>query len=139
MTRSSIVLSLGLLLCGVACGSPAATAPDPVTAATQKLQGSWRVESFTPESPLEAPLQGLLNAQLGSLTVAFQGAQFSATGPGVTMTGHYKVWTAALDQLSGTLYDSTGVGYRIAGQFDGTGFAFRSFDAPWKGQGRLVR
>jgi hypothetical protein len=73
------------------------------------------------------------------LSVTFQGAQFSATGPGVTITGHYKIWSAVMDQFSGTLYDSTGVGYRIAGQFDAEGLGFRSFDAPWKGQGRLVR
>lgn len=103
------------------------------------LQGSWRVESFTPDATLELPLHGLLQAQLGSLIVSFQGTQFSAAGPGLNTTGQFKVWSAANDQLSGTIYDASGVGYRIAGQFEGSGFSFRSLDAPWKGQGRLVR
>lgn len=129
-------------LCVAGCGGSSAPAasPDAIATATQRLQGTWRVESFTPESPLEAPLQGLLNAQLGALTISFDGDQFSATGPGVTMTGQFKVWSATLDQLTGTIYDATGVAYRVAGQFVGANaFEFRSFDNPWKGQGRLVR
>ena len=132
----ALFLAQPLAGCG---GNRAANGPDPVTTATERLQGVWRVESFTPDTPLDPPLQGLLNAQLGALTVTFQGAQFSANGPGVTMTGHFKVWSAAFDQLSGTLYDATGVGYRVSGQFEGSAFLFRSFDAPWKGQGKLVR
>jgi hypothetical protein len=31
------------------------------------------------------------------------------------------------------------VAYRVSGQFDGTLFRFRSYDAPWRGQGTLER
>lgn len=143
---TSLVRRLGLgfffsvALAPSACSpKPANSGTDPILAATQRLQGSWRIESFKPESPLEPPLQSLLDAQLGTLTISFSGNQFSAAGPGVNMNGTYKVWTAAIDQLSGTIYDATGVAYRVAGQFDGSAFQFRSFDNPWRGEGRLVR
>lgn len=121
------------------CAKKPAASADPVVGATDRLQGTWRVASFVPESALEAPLQSLLNAQLGAMTLSFTGAQFSASGPGLNVSGTYKVWNAAADQFSGTIYDSTGVAYRVAGQFQGPALDFRSYDAPWKGQGRLVR
>jgi hypothetical protein len=134
--RISGLLALGMT---VSCGQRSANSADEVQTATQRLQGAWKVASFAPESALEPPLQGLLNAQLGTLQVAFQGDQFSATGPGVNMTGSFKIWSAAFDQLSGTIYDATGVAYRVSGQFEGPAFLFRSYDSPWKGEGKLVR
>jgi hypothetical protein len=38
---------------------------DGIIVATQRLQGKWRVQTFVPEAQLEAPLQGLLAAELG--------------------------------------------------------------------------
>ena len=128
---SSIALS--------ACGGSQSAARDPVAEANQRLQGSWRVQSFTPEAMLEPPLQSLLNAQLGTLTVVFEGEAFAATGPGVTMNGRVQILSAEGDVLTGTLFDATGVGYRVAGQFQGSMFHFRSHDAPWRGTGVLQR
>lgn len=132
-----ITCSAAVLL--LSCAKKPAASSDTVAAATDRLQGNWRVEKFAPDSPLEPPLQSLLDAQLGAMTLAFTGSSFSASGPGLNIAGNYKVWSAGGDQFSGTIYDSGGVGYRVAGQFNGPALDFRSFDAPWQGQGRLVR
>jgi hypothetical protein len=55
----------------------------------QRLQGDWQLLEFHPSLALEAPLQGLLDAQLKSLTIAFRGGEFTATGPGVDTAGRY--------------------------------------------------
>jgi hypothetical protein len=107
--------------------------------ATQRLQGKWRVQTFVPEAQLEAPLQGLLAAELGQLTLTFTGSDYNAVGPGINVTGRFQLQTAEGELLSGSFIDSTGVAYRVSGQFDGQLFRFRSYDSPWRGQGTLER
>lgn len=140
MARPLSLLLLGALVASLpACTSPGKPAADPVASATARLQGAWRVETFVPETELELPLSGLLRAQLGQLAVTFEGNRFSATGPGVNTLGRFVVTEVVLNRISGTVYDSTGLGYRVVGDFDDRGLAFRSLDAPWKGRGRLIR
>jgi hypothetical protein len=133
------MLALAGLAFTAGCGPKSAASADSVASATQRLQGTWKVAAFTPESTLEPPLQGLLNAQLGTLAITFQGDSFSAAGPGINFTGNFKIWSATFYDLSGSVYDQTGVAYRVSGQFEGPDFLFRSYDSPWKGQGKLVR
>ena len=96
--------------------------------------------SFVPESPLEAPLQGLLNAELGQLIVTFTGNDYTAAGPAIHITGRIRLHTAANDLVSASLIDATGVAYRLSGRFDGTTlFRFHSYDSPWRGDGTLER
>lgn len=122
-----------------ACGSKQNSGSDGVVVATQRLQGKWVLKTFVPESQLEAPLQGLLNAELGHLTVTFAGADYTAVGPGINITGRVRIDSAENDLFSGAFIDATGVAYRVSGQFDGAIFRFRSYDAPWRGQGTLER
>lgn len=134
-----LLVSGALLAVAPACGGRGTGARDPVVQGSDRLQGNWKVQSFAPESPLDPPLQSLLNGQLGALTIQFSGETFSARGPSLEMVGRFKVWSFANNQLSGTIYDQTGVAYRVAGQFEGASFHFRSFDTPWRGQGTLQR
>lgn len=97
------------------------------------------MQTFVPEAQLEAPLQGLLNAELGQLTVTFTGTDYTAVGPGINIAGRYQLQSAANDLLSASFIDSSGVAYRVSGQFDGALFRFRSYDAPWRGTGTLER
>jgi hypothetical protein len=122
-----------------ACGSKQSAGPDGIAVATQRLQGRWQVKTFVPEAQLEAPLQGLLNAELGQMTVTFTGGDYTAVGPGINVSGRFQMQSAQGDLLSGSFYDSTGVAYRVSGQFDGAIFRFRSYDAPWRGEGTLER
>jgi hypothetical protein len=89
---------------------------------------------------MEAPLQGLLNAQMGTMIVTILGSEYRAEGTAINLSGRFQILSAEGELLSGTLYDSTGVPYRISGQFRDRGvFEFRSLDAPWRGTGALER
>jgi len=120
-------------------GSKPADGPGSVASAGQRLQGDWRVKTFVPESALEAPLQGLLSAQLGAMTVNFVGDQYHASGPGMDIHGRYELKTAGNDLFDGIVYDASNVGYRVTGQFQGRALEFRSYDSAWRGSGTLER
>jgi hypothetical protein len=105
--------------------------------ANQRLQGSWQLLGFQPSLELEAPLKGLLDAQLKTLTSNFNAGEF--TGPGVDTGGRYEISTASGDSLTGRVYDRAGAGYGISGQFVGNQFRFTSTDTPWAGSGVLER
>lgn len=122
-----------------ACGSGSSEANNPSSVANQRLQGSWRLLGFHPFLALEQPLQGLLDAQLKTLTITFSNGQFSASGPGVDTVGRYEISDASGDSLTGRVYDRAGAGYGITGQFVGMQFRFTSTDAPWAGTGELER
>jgi hypothetical protein len=131
-----LVLGASLAL---GCGSGSGQAVNPAQAANQRLEGSWQLLSFRPNLALEAPLQGLLDAQLKTLTINFGGGQFSASGPGVDSAGRYEITDASGDALTGRIYDRAGAGYGITGQFVGTQLQFTSTDVPWAGAGVLER
>ncbi|RYZ08677.1 MAG: hypothetical protein EOO73_07435 [Myxococcales bacterium] len=132
--------TLLLLLVATACGGgTSGQAQSPTSAAQQRLQGSWQLLQFQPSLLLEAPLQGLLDAQLRALTITFDAGSFTATGPGVDTGGRYEITTASGDSLGGRLYDRAGAGYGVTGQFVGTQFRFTSTDSPWTGSGILER
>lgn len=136
-TGSSLLL---LTLVATACGGgTSGQAQSPTSAAEQRLQGSWQLLGFQPSLQLEAPLQGLLDAQLRALTISFSAGSFTATGPGVETAGRFEITSASGDSLSGRLYDRAGAGYGITGQFVGTQLRFISTDSPWAGSGTLER
>lgn len=138
--------SLGLFVASVwlvaACGGgggSSAPAETPAAAAMQRLQGTWQLLGFQPSLELEAPLKGLLDAQLKTLSITFANGEFTAVGPGVDTGGRYEIITASGDSLTGRVYDRAGAGYGISGQFVGNQFRFTSTDTPWAGSGVLER
>ena len=120
----------------MSCGA-AGGAANTVAVANQRLAGSWRLQSFAPEVPLDLPLQAVLTAELGQLVVTFGSGQFTAVGPGVNFTGRYEVKTAEGEQLYAILYDQDGVGYHFTAQFSGNLLQFHIDDKPWAGVGAL--
>lgn len=136
MRSTMLVMSLVATACG---GGTSSQAQTPTSAAQQRLQGNWQLLQFQPNLKMEAPLQGLLDAQLRALTITFDAGTFTATGPGVETVGRYEITTASGDSLGGRLYDRAGAGYGITGQFVGTQFRFTSTDSPWAGSGILER
>jgi hypothetical protein len=126
----------------VACGGgggQASQATNPAAAASQRLQGDWHLVGFAPSLELEPPLKSLLDAQLQTLSINFSNGQFAATGPGVDTGGRYEIIDASGSSLTGRVYDRSGVGYGISGQFVGNQFRFTSTDSPWAGSGVLER
>jgi hypothetical protein len=132
-----------LLLIGLstsACGGESKTPPQSAAGvANQRLQGNWRLLSFTPSLALEEPLRGFVEAQLKTLTISFANGEFTATGPGVNTSGRIEISQAEGDSLTGRVYDRAGAGYGVAGQFIGQQFRFVSQDPPWGGNGVLER
>lgn len=140
MSRRAVLGSLLAASLLLACGGSSSSAPsDPSAVANQRLQGSWQLLGFQPSLELEAPLKGLLDAQLKTLTINFNSGEFTATGPGVDTGGRYEISSASGDSLSGRVYDRAGAGYGISGQFVGSQFRFTSTDTPWAGSGVLER
>ncbi len=137
--RYFCLIAAAALLTLPSCGSKQSQGANTVLVANQRLQGKWRLQTFTPEATLEAPLQGLLAAELGQLLVTFTGSDYTAVGPGINLSGRFTIQSAQNDILNGTFYDQTGVGYRISGQFDGKLFRFHAYDSPWRGSGVLER
>jgi hypothetical protein len=121
------------------CGGSSSPAVTPTVAASQRLQGNWRLVVFQPSLALEEPLKGLLDAQLQTLAISFSNGEFTANGPSVSTSGRYEVTSAEGDSLTGRVYDRAGAGYGITGQFVGTQFRFTSTDSPWTGAGVLER
>lgn len=139
LRKSLIAVCLGWLAALPGCGSSQSSGRDQLVVVSQRLSGTWRVQTFTPEQQLEIPLQSLLNAELGQLVITFNNGGYTARGPGIDLTGRFQLTGGGGDLLEGIFYDSTGVGYRISGQFDGPVLRFRSYDAPWRGTGTMVR
>ncbi|HEY4104100.1 MAG TPA: hypothetical protein VGM44_09420 [Polyangiaceae bacterium] len=123
----------GLVACSAASGTPSSS----VAVANQRLTGSWRLQSFAPEVPLDLPLQAVLSAELGQMVVTFNQSQFSAVGPGINFNGRYTVSSANGEQLQVILYDPQGVGYHFSAQFAGNLLHFHIDDKPWAGVGAL--
>jgi hypothetical protein len=122
-----------------ACASKEQPPPSPAAETVRNLGGNWKLVSFAPEKPLEQPYQGLLDAQLKSLTVSFRGDQYFAAGPGINLQGRYQVTTAIGDTFQATLFDPEGVAYPVAGRFRGAELDFQSQNERWRGTGVLRR
>jgi len=137
--RGLVVAALLAVAGTIACASKPAPPPNPTAQTVRKLDGQWRLVSFSPEKPLEQPFQGLLDAQLKALTVSFRGDQYFAAGPGVNLQGRYQVTSAVGETFEATLFDPDGVAYPIAGRFRGTELDFQSQNERWRGSGVLAR
>lgn len=137
--RRVVFALVSSLVLAAACGGSQAPV-DASAAASQRLQGNWRLLSFQPSLAVEEPLKGLLDAQLKTLVVHFSATgEFTATGPSVNTSGRYQITGAQGDALSGRVYDRAGASYGISGQFIGSQFRFTSEDSPWAGTGVLER
>jgi hypothetical protein len=104
-----------------------------------QLQGDWLLTSYRPNVPLEAPLQGLLQVQLGQLRVHIEGERIIATGPFVQVTRTYRVEEAFDQTATLVVAEPTGVSVRVWIERQGNVLTFRPLDAPWNGEGTLLR
>jgi hypothetical protein len=145
-TKAVLVKVVLVVTCGAAlsaCGGsrmPAAdAAAQQVAAATSRLQGTWTLVQFQPETGLEPMMAQLLAVQIGRLTVRFDANQAYFTGVGVNAQRAYRVDAAQADQLHLTLLEDTGATYQIVGAFSSNVLQFRSDTDPWRGRGTLQR
>ncbi len=138
-----VILAAALALAPVACGGsrqqPEDAGAASRAAANQRLVGTWLLASFQPEQRLEPMFALLLQAQIGKLTVRFDGKQMIVDGTGLSTTRRYTITQAYQDQLSLTSYDEDGIGTNVRGQLRGTTLEFESLTSPWRGHGTLQR
>ncbi|HET9930394.1 MAG TPA: hypothetical protein VFQ35_06900, partial [Polyangiaceae bacterium] len=88
------LLAFALTACSagvVGCGSNQSQGRDQLVVVSERLGGSWRVQTFTPEQQLELPLQSLLNAELGQLIITFGNGGYTAKGPGIDIAGRFQL------------------------------------------------
>lgn len=138
-----LILALALAVAPIACGGshqgPQDAAAQSRAAANQRLVGTWLLTAFTPEQSLEPMFQALLGAQIGHLTVHFDGSQMVVTGTGLSTTRRYTITQAYENNVSLTTYDAEGVSYNVRGEFVGNQLQFESMTSPWRGRGTLQR
>lgn len=140
MTRLFAALVPVLVACPIACGGSSPMSPEAAVAhAGDRLRGSWVLAEYRSEEQLEPILASLLAAQIGRLTVVFDGENISAQGVGVTAQRRYTIDNASADQFTATVVDPTGLKYGVTGNFQGPDLFFTSQTAPWRGTGRLRR
>ncbi len=107
--------------------------------ANVRLQGAWLLLDFTPTQAPEPMLGALLAAQLGTMTIDFDGTQMHAVGTGVQTTRRYRVMSAHFARLEVRTFDDMGVSYDAVGEFRANELWFESRTSPWHGRGVLRR
>jgi hypothetical protein len=136
--RSIVLLSAVLAFAALpSCSASSRSTADP-SQIVMRLQGDWLLTSYRPNVPLEAPLQGLLQAQLGQLRVRVEGDRISATGPFVQVSRTYRVQEAFDQTATLVVSEPTGVSIRVWIERQGNVLTFRPLDAPWNGEGTLL-
>jgi hypothetical protein len=106
---------------------------------SQRLRGTWLMQSYRPNVALEAPLQGLLNFQLGQMRVTIDNAQLTAEGPGLRVVRTYRIQEVVDETATVVVSEPSGVAVRVWIEFRDNLLTFRPLDAPWSGEGTLKR
>jgi len=140
-----LVTSLVAVLLGSGCGASSSANSGPNASvqaardATTRLEGTWTLVEFQPDTALEPMLASFLAAQLGTLLVTFHQGVMSLEGPGVSTERNVRVSSAVADGFSLIITDPTNVEYRVDGAFHDAELNFTSLSDPWRGHGRLRR
>jgi hypothetical protein len=139
------ILAAALALGGAGCGpSRSANVPDAAALAAAsadvRLRGTWRLQTFRPETPLEPMLQAFVQFQTQNLVVRFDGRRFVAESPGVHVDRTYQIHDAYGDRFKLTSFDAQGVPYDTNCTFvrDDV-LEINSWTEPWRGVGTIVK
>src|SRR5262249_39835363 len=142
LARFAAAIGLALAMLSASCTpkrEPRDASEEARAQAARRLMGRWVLISYQPELALEPMFQALLQAQLGSTLVAFDGQQMVGTGTGVSVVRRYKLTQAWGDRVTVVTYDDKGVAYDADGEFRGNDLYFISHTIPWRGRGILRR
>lgn len=128
-----------------ACGSAneGPRTPDEIAIANRnadvRLQGSWRIGSFTPDEPLGPTLDAMLAYHKGVMVVYFANGRIHADSPGITFDRRYEVRNADGERFQLLAYDDTGTPQLSYCSFEPDGSVRIWMTSPWKGVGTLIR
>jgi hypothetical protein len=144
--RLRLAALLALALLGPACGpsgpavSPAEQSARAVAGIDVRIRGPWTLQSFTPVTPLEPMLKGLVDIQLGRLVVRFDGRRMVADSLGMHVDRAYQISEVLGDQFKLTSFDAQGVPYDCICTFrDANTIDVSSASPPWRGQALVTR
>ncbi len=116
-----------------------------IASVNQRLQGSWRLNGYTPDVPLEPMLAMWLAGAQRSLVVRFDGGSLQADAPGQAFAFHYDrpftVSNVAGNNFTLTTVTPSGDALVSYCQLDpqNQGLQFHSQTEPFRGSGVLVR
>jgi hypothetical protein len=88
---------------------------------------------------MEAPIQAMMAAELGQLRVSLDASQLTATGPGLQVTRGYRIVEVVDQSATLVVTEPTGVSMRVWIDIHNDTLTFRPLDAPWNGEGKLLR
>ena len=143
MHRRAFLPCVPCLLWLAACGGTTTEPQDPTLRELQnaqvRIEGTWRLVSFEPETPLGAPFDSLVRDQIGKLDLELAAGTLTATGAGFQATRRYEVTQATGDAAQAAVMDDMGVRYEFDLFFQNNDLRFVSKTSPWRGQGTLQR
>ena len=142
--RSSLLFVLAALFtASLGCAGKPIPPADPnavaVADADARLRGSWTLQSFRPDVPLEPMLQAMLDFQYGRLNAVFDGKRMIADSVGIHVERAYQITEAKGDEFKITAFDDHGVPYEAACTFAEGKLQVRATSEPWRGYGILTR
>jgi hypothetical protein len=133
-----LVAATGVAACGPPAGGSIRDGRDQGKSA-EALKGTWVLAEFEPEVEFEPMLVSLLEAQIGTLLLTFDGQTMTAKGPGIDVTRSYEVVQSLFERVDIVIFGDDGTTYEIIGRFIGDDLQFESRSTPWTGKGRLTR
>jgi hypothetical protein len=104
-----------------------------------RLQGSWKIGSFTPDAPLGVTLDAMLAYHKQIMVVHFENGRIRADSPGINFDRRYEVRNADGERFQLVAYDDTGTPQLSYCSFEADGTLRIWMTSPWKGVGTLVR
>jgi hypothetical protein len=142
--RSSLLFLLTALFttslgCAGAAPPPADLTARAVADADARLRGSWTLQSFRPDVPLEPMLQAMLDFQYGRLTATFDGKRMVADSVGIHVDRAYQISEPKGDEFKMTSFDDHGVPYEAICTFAEGKLQVHSTTDPWRGYALLTR
>ena len=142
--RSSLLFVLAALsTASLGCAGkpipPADLTAAAVADADARLRGSWTLQSFRPDVPLEPMLQAMLDFQYGRLNAVFDGKRIIADSVGIHVERTYQISEAKGDEFKITAFDDHGVPYEAVCLFAEGKLQVHATTDPWRGYALLTR
>jgi hypothetical protein len=146
MGRRAALLFLAGAAALAGCGGASGAGPVDATAADnraadQRLQGSWKILDFRPETPLDPVMASMLAFYQPTMVVQVGGGRIRAltTAPGVHFDRRYEVRDALGDRFQLVVWDDAGIAQTSYCAFQPEGTLRCRTTTPWRGDALLAR
>jgi hypothetical protein len=141
--RRAFILSIAATLAGACGASQGGASNDDANADNRaidaRLQGAWKIGSFTPSEPLGPVLDNMLAFHERVMVIHFEGGRIRADSPGIFFDRRYTVVNATGERFQIIAYDDVGTPQLSYCDFELDGSLRVWMTSPWRGVGTLVR